>query len=130
MNLLSYITANAPTSLLNSLMRLNVYENYYGNMKIVRWSGNRHVTLIGKAENVKRVTNIERRCVVTDDIVTRLREYDFMRDGDTPDLTMAEAADYIERLQEMVEHLSSQLRLQMKANDKAWEAYKEVVGND
>ena len=67
---------------------------------------------------------------MTDDIVTRLREYDFMRDGDTPDLTMAEAADYIERLQEMVEHLSSQLRLQMKANDKAWEAYKEVVGDD
>ena len=41
---------------------------------------------------------------MTNDIVTRLREYDFMRDGDTPDLTMAEAADYIERLQEMVEH--------------------------
>jgi len=35
---------------------------------------------------------------MTDDIVTRLREYDFMRDGDTPDLTMAEAADKIERL--------------------------------
>ena len=35
---------------------------------------------------------------MSDDIVTRLREYDFMRDGDTPDLTMAEAADEIERL--------------------------------
>ena len=32
------------------------------------------------------------------DIVTRLREYDFMRDGDTPDLTMAQAADEIEHL--------------------------------
>jgi len=39
-------------------------------------------------------------------------------------------ADEIERLQALVEHLSSQLRLQLKANDKAWEAYKEVVGNE
>lgn len=38
------------------------------------------------------------------------------------------AADEIERLQALVEHLSSQLRLQIKANDKAWEAYKEVEG--
>ena len=35
---------------------------------------------------------------MADDIVTRLRGYDFMRDGDTPELTMAEAADEIERL--------------------------------
>ena len=40
-----------------------------------------------------------------DDIVTRLREYDFMRDGDTPDLTMAEAAVVIERLREQVRQL-------------------------
>ena len=42
----------------------------------------------------------------------------------------ADAADEIERLRELVEHLSSQLRLQLKANDKAWEAYKEVVGDE
>lgn len=42
----------------------------------------------------------------------------------------ASCRDEIERLQALVEHLSSQLRLQLKANDKAWEAYKEVVGDD
>jgi hypothetical protein len=42
----------------------------------------------------------------------------------------ADAADEIERLRELVEHLSAQLRLQMKANDKAWEAYKEVMGDE
>lgn len=35
---------------------------------------------------------------MSDDIVTRLRNYDFMRDGDTPEVTMGEAADEIERL--------------------------------
>ena len=35
---------------------------------------------------------------MTDDIVTRLRGYDFMRDGDIPDVIMNEAADEIERL--------------------------------
>jgi hypothetical protein len=34
-----------------------------------------------------------------DDIVTRLRGYDFMRDGDIPDVIMSEAADEIERLE-------------------------------
>ena len=43
---------------------------------------------------------------MSDDIVTRLREYDFMRDGDTPDLTMAEAADEIERLRAEVARLT------------------------
>jgi hypothetical protein len=62
---------------------------------------------------------------MTDDIVTRLRE---KYSGQLP--ICSEAADEIERLQQLVEHLSSQLRLQMKANDKAWEAYKEVVGDD
>jgi hypothetical protein len=37
---------------------------------------------------------------MTDDIVTRLRGYDFMRDGDTPEVIMTEAADEIERLRE------------------------------
>ncbi len=44
---------------------------------------------------------------MTDDIVTRLRNYDFMRDGDTPELTMAEAADEIERLRAEVVRLGS-----------------------
>ena len=35
---------------------------------------------------------------MSDDIVTRLREYDFMRDGDIPDVIMNKAADEIERL--------------------------------
>ena len=39
---------------------------------------------------------------VTDDIVTRLRGYDFMRDGDIPDVIMTEAADEIERLRSEV----------------------------
>jgi hypothetical protein len=33
-----------------------------------------------------------------DDIVTRLRNYDFLRDGDYPEVWMNEAADEIERL--------------------------------
>ena len=41
---------------------------------------------------------------MSDEIVTRLRGYDFMRDGDTPDLTMAEAADEIERLRTLLDN--------------------------
>ena len=74
---------------------------------------------------------------MTDDIVTQLRleNYPLLQFGNHQDWCTAlgimdEAADEIERLQQLVEHLSSQLRLQMKANDKAWEAYKEVVGDD
>ena len=37
---------------------------------------------------------------MTDDIVTRLRGYDFMRDGDIPDVIMIEAADEIEGLRQ------------------------------
>ena len=37
---------------------------------------------------------------MTDDIVTRLRGYDFMRDGDIPDVIMNEAADEIEGLRQ------------------------------
>jgi hypothetical protein len=40
---------------------------------------------------------------MTDDIVTRLRVYDFMRDGDIPDVIMNEAADEIERLRKELE---------------------------
>ncbi len=68
---------------------------------------------------------------MTDDIVTRLREQ--MQGCDNRNCEGCEvesdAVDEIERLQALVEHLSSQLRLQLKANDKAWEAYKEVVGD-
>ena len=65
---------------------------------------------------------------MSDDIVTRLRALS-TRERPVPEhyyVSPDEAADEIERLRELVEHLSSQLRLQMKANDKAWEAYKEV----
>lgn len=46
-----------------------------------------------------------------DDIVTRLRNYDFMRDGDFPELTMAEAADEIERLQYELIQANNQIKL-------------------
>lgn len=39
---------------------------------------------------------------MTDDIVTQLRGYDFMRDGDIPDVIMSEAADEIERLRKQL----------------------------
>jgi hypothetical protein len=61
---------------------------------------------------------------MTDDIVK------YLRLSQTRFNRHAEAADEIERLRELVEHLSSQLRLQLKANDKAWQAYKEVVGDE
>lgn len=66
---------------------------------------------------------------MADDIVTRLRasiDGDYF--GSRED--MKEAVAEIERLQQLVEHLSAQLRLQIKANDKAWEAYKEVTGDE
>lgn len=47
---------------------------------------------------------------MADDIVPRLRDYDFMRDGDFPELTMAEAADEIERLRRMAMTLIDELR--------------------
>lgn len=42
------------------------------------------------------------------DIVTRLRTYDFMRDGDTPETTMNEAADEIERLRKQLRQLEAE----------------------
>jgi hypothetical protein len=63
-------------------------------MKIVRWSGNRHVTLIGKAENVKRVTNIERRCVVSE----------YMHTDDVADLIHAKEVE-ISNLKKQVSKL-------------------------
>jgi hypothetical protein len=39
---------------------------------------------------------------MTDDILSRLRNYDFMRDGDFPEVIMAEAADQIERLRTLL----------------------------
>ena len=43
---------------------------------------------------------------MSDDIVTRLRGYDFMRDGDIPDMIMSEAADEIERLRKLISELA------------------------
>lgn len=40
---------------------------------------------------------------MADDIVTRLRNYDFMRDGDFPEVIMGDAADEIERLRRAIE---------------------------
>lgn len=42
---------------------------------------------------------------MTDDIVTRLRNYDFMRDGDIPDVIMNQAADDIETLRTLADDL-------------------------
>lgn len=73
---------------------------------------------------------------MNDDIVTRLRgSWDcsclyIKEHGLEQKCLDCEAADEIERLRALVEHLAAQVRLQMKANDKAWEAYKEVVGDD
>lgn len=66
-----------------------------------------------------------------DDIVTRLGKfaYRLAEDGDHHKaILIDQATNEIERLRALVEHLSAQVRLQMKANDKAWEAYKEVEG--
>ena len=59
-----------------------------------------------------------------DDIVTRIRGYDFMRDGDIPDVIMGQAADEIERLRKdlvsskakYVELLHDYLNLKFKIN--------------
>lgn len=48
---------------------------------------------------------------MTDDIVTRLRGYDWMRDSDTVDATIREAADEIERLREQNEHLRANVEM-------------------
>lgn len=69
--------------------------------------------------------------MVSEDIVTRLRELrEVLMGNPIMAREVQEAMDEIERLQSLVEHLSAQLRLQMKANDKAWEAYKEVAGDE
>lgn len=74
---------------------------------------------------------------MTDDIVTRQeQEIDFVEylrlwaspDGnDQAVRDLHKAADEIERLRGLVEHLSAQVRLQQIANDKAWEAYEQAV---
>jgi hypothetical protein len=55
---------------------------------------------------------------MSDDIVTRLREYDFMRDGDTPDMTMAEAADEIEFLRTKNQMLLGVIGLLKQADEE------------
>jgi hypothetical protein len=67
---------------------------------------------------------------MAEDIVIRLRNWHTDHDSAFPRPIDLEAADEIEHLRALVEHLSAQLRLQIKANDKAWEAYKEVTGDD
>lgn len=54
---------------------------------------------------------------MSDDIVTRLRNYDFMRDGDFPELTMAEAADEIERLRGKYDRLLNHIQLVAQSPD-------------
>jgi hypothetical protein len=57
---------------------------------------------------------------MSDDIVVRLRHYDWLRDGEYPEVWMIEAADEIERLRELVKSkdiLISQLRDELKAHD-------------
>lgn len=70
---------------------------------------------------------------MADDIVTRLGNDCLCIYNETlgriSHCLLCQAADEIERLQAFTEHLASQLRLQIKAYDKAWEAYKEVVGD-
>jgi len=51
---------------------------------------------------------------MTDDIVTQLRGYDFMRDGDIPDVIMNKAADEVERLR-------TELRKQECCQEAAYE---------
>ena len=53
---------------------------------------------------------------MTDDIVTRLRAYEYMRDGKTY-LTMAEAADVIETLRSDVKDLQKIIQLVKEADD-------------
>ena len=66
---------------------------------------------------------------MSDDIVRRLRNHVRGDYEKTAEFMLGLAADEIERLQALVEHLSSQLRLQMKANDRVWEAYEEATAN-
>ena len=53
---------------------------------------------------------------MTDDIVTRLRAYEYKRDGKTY-LTMAEAADVIESLRLDVKDLKKVMQLLKEADD-------------
>jgi len=59
------------------------------------------------------------------DITIQLRELASLMERGNGRSTVYGAATEIERLQALVEHLSSQLRLQIKANDKATEANYE-----
>ena len=60
---------------------------------------------------------------MSDDIVTRLREYDFMRDGDIPDVIMNKAADEIERLRR-------ELHMAEKWRDNYKFAFEKELGNN
>ena len=53
---------------------------------------------------------------MTDDIVTRLRAYEYMRDGKTY-LTMAEAADVIESLRSDVKDFQKIIQLLKESDD-------------
>ena len=64
--------------------------------------------------------------IKNNDIVTRLRNYDFMRDGDTPDLTMIEAADEIERWRYIAKELYTWLQPSPE-DDSVYEAGIEAM---
>ena len=63
---------------------------------------------------------------MTDDIVTRLRGYDFMRDGDIPDMIMSEAADEIERWRHIAKELYTWLQPSPE-DDSVYEAGVEAM---
>jgi len=67
---------------------------------------------------------------MTDDIVTRLRNYDFMRDGDIPDVIMSEAADEIERLRKLTSELAQlMMPLSLLMTTEEQEKVMKVVRN-
>jgi DNA polymerase III alpha subunit (gram-positive type) len=65
-------------------------------------------------------------CVMTDDIVTQLRGYDFMRDGDIPDVVMNKAADEIEKLRKTI----SYIKIQGNLMSAELERYKDLYARE
>jgi hypothetical protein len=63
---------------------------------------------------------------VADDIVNRLRNYDFLRDGDYPEVWMAEAADEIEHLRAEVSRVNMQSKYFESEFMACWKDLKAV----
>ena len=63
---------------------------------------------------------------MTDDIVTQLRGYDFMRDGDIPDVVMNKAADEIEKLRKTI----SYIKIQGNLMSAELERYKDLYARE